>query len=174
MVRINKEKQEKLNWDYLHNILDYDEDTGIFKWKVRKGNSIYVGDIAGSFYTSGYRRIIINGIDYKEHRLAWYYVYAKWPEKLIDHIDGIKYNNAISNLREVTNSENMQNQKTAMKNKTSGSSIPGVYFYRNNNKYCAQLQINGKLKSFGSYSTIEEAESICIEMRRKYYAGNTI
>ena len=92
---------ETLTQEYLKSILDYDLDTGIFTWKINKAKRTKIGDIAGWSY-NGYREIEINDKKYKAHRLAWLYVYGEMPNKLIDHIDGNRSNNKISNLREAT------------------------------------------------------------------------
>jgi citrate synthase len=112
-----------LTQEYLKSILDYDLDTGIFTWKVSKANRTKVGDVAGWSY-NGYREIEINNKAYKAHRLAWLYVYGEMPKNLVDHVDGNRSNNKISNLREATYQENSENYKTP---KTNKSGVKNVY-----------------------------------------------
>lgn len=171
MAKINRE--ELLDWDYLYEILDYDEDTGIFRWKVGRSGTKGIGSIAGT-RKDGYIQIGINWVLYRAHRLAWFYVWHRWPTKFIDHIDGIKDNNAISNLREATKQENMQNTKKPWSNNKSDSSVPGVTFNKATGKYMVQLTINGKLRYFGSFEMREEAEQECIRLRRIHYPFNTL
>lgn len=58
------------------------------------------GERAGFFNPeTGYRHIVINGVDYFEHDLAWLYVYGVMPDSPLIHIDGDKTNNRIANLR---------------------------------------------------------------------------
>ncbi len=72
----------------------------------------------------------------------------------IDHIDNVKTNNNVNNLRWCTNSENNQN-KGITKNNTSG--VKGVHFNKAQGKWCAQITIDGKPIHLGSFDTIEEA-----------------
>lgn len=71
----------------LRELLEYDEDTGVFKRKARTSNRISIGDIAGSSDAKGYVCIRVGGKTYKAHRLAWLYVYGEWPTGEIDHIN---------------------------------------------------------------------------------------
>ena len=78
--------------EYLHAILNYYQDTGIFIWKVREDRSVqwnghYAGSIAGTLDKEGRRRIKINRVYYLAARLAWLYTYGQWPKEEIDHID---------------------------------------------------------------------------------------
>ncbi len=100
-----------LTQEYLKSVLDYEEDTGFFTWiKAPKNHAFILGRTAGRISNFGYVQIKINGVMYSAHRLAWLYVYGKFPDKNIDHIDGCKTNNAISNLRDVSNRKNQMNQ----------------------------------------------------------------
>jgi hypothetical protein len=103
-------------------LLDYDPDTGVFRW--REGNCRRsAGDVAGNLMHDGrYERIGIGGRSYLSHRLAWFYVYGEWPKE-IDHINRNKRDNRIANLRAVTRKENQLN-RGLNKNNTSG--VKGV------------------------------------------------
>lgn len=87
---------------YLHKNLDYDPRTGIFTWHR-------TGQRAGS-YKDGYRRIKVLGKRYRAGRLAWFYCFGEWPAQQIDHIDRVKDNDRLSNLREATPVENCANK----------------------------------------------------------------
>jgi hypothetical protein len=91
--------------------LSYDTETGEFRWRT-------TGKLAGSPDEDGYLRIGIDGRRYRAHRLAWFYVHGEWPDLWIDHIDGVPSNNAIANLRQVTNAENQQNRAMQRNNKS--------------------------------------------------------
>lgn len=163
-----------LDWDYLHEILDYDEGTGIFRWNISRPGISGIGSQAGCVRSDGYILICIEGVLYLAHRLAWFYVYGKWPIGFIDHIDGCPSHNDITNLRESTCIENQQNRKKAQRNNSSDSSIPGVSFRKDRQKYQVRLQINGKTKHFGCFTLLEDAEAECIKQRRIYYEFNTL
>ena len=79
---------------------------------------------------------------YKVHRLVATEFIENPDDKLcVDHIDGDRQNNDVSNLRWATYSENCQNSKISTKN-TSGSK--GVSFNKQMNKWSAQIKIDGK------------------------------
>jgi hypothetical protein len=153
-----------LTQEYLKSILDYDLDTGIFTWKVSKANRTKVGDVAGWSY-NGYREIEINNKAYKAHRLAWLYVYGEMPKNLVDHIDGNRSNNKISNLREATYQENSENYKTP---KTNKSGVKNVSWYKSLNKWVVSISIRKTKKTVGYYDDLELAELVAIEARNKY------
>lgn len=136
-------------------ILKYHKSTGIFTWKDRSNRSKKKGgDEAGSLSGCGYIDIKINGFSYKAHRLAWLYVYGSFPEKNIDHKNGIRHDNRWRNLREATPKENMWNRSILPNNKTGRK---GVSIQTINGKYRAHARWEGKQISLGVYETIEEA-----------------
>lgn len=105
-----------LTQEYLRRILDYDPETGIFRWRARpersrQWNTRYLGAKAGSLMQIGYRAIIIDGKHNYEHRIAWLYCYGEWPPTIIDHINGCPSDNRLANLRLATHSQNLFNQK---------------------------------------------------------------
>ena len=87
-----------------------------------------------------------------QHRLIGIYFIPNLDNKeFIDHIDGDRTNNSISNLRWVSQQENQLNKKNMGKYKK------GVYFNKPNKKFRAQIQINGKKIFLGDYETEDEA-----------------
>lgn len=141
---------------HVKELLHYDPDTGVFTWikKLTPLSRILIGSIAGSINGNGYRHICIQGKTYKAHRLAWLYVFGKFPNNLLDHINRNRSDNRLRNLREVGYSENNQNHEISKRN-TSG--ITGVYWYKPSQKWCAKISSNNKLKHIGYFATIEEA-----------------
>lgn len=140
----------------LKELFNYNINTGNFIRKISVSNKTKIGDIAGS-NNHGYIRIKIDNKLYSAHRLAWLYVYGEWPSKFVDHINGIKDDNRISNLREATRSQNGMN-RTKMTNNKSG--YKGVFWDKRANKWKAQIRYNGKFKYLGYFDNIEDAVNI--------------
>jgi len=155
MITINRIKE----------LLLYDHETGIFRWKVMRGGSL-PGSIAGSLTWNGYHHIMIDGKNYRAHRLAWLYIYGEWPTIDIDHVDGDRTNNKIENLRLALRSQNNINSGPP-KNNTSG--IRGVYWNKKAGKFTASIGVNGKSIYLGLFSSIEEALDARISAEIKYY-----
>jgi HNH endonuclease len=94
----------------LRELLHYDPDTGQFQWASTAPRSC-AGKLAGSRDKRGYVFITIKRRRYFAHRLAWLYVYGKWPNRGLDHINCAKTDNRISNLRLATDSQQQANTK---------------------------------------------------------------
>lgn len=156
--------------DRLKECLHYDPETGIFRWKIKCAIQIKIGDVAGNVNHQGYFRITIDYKCYLAHRLAWLYVYGELPKNNIDHIDGDKLNNAISNLRNVTQSINCQNRKKAQINNRTG--YLGVSKHRN--KYQATININGINTYLGIFHTAQLASKSYLKAKRLNHEGCTI
>lgn len=141
--------------DELKEVFDYDENTGVFKWKNPRPK-VKVGGVAGCICNfNGYCLITYNYRPYKAHRLAWIYVHGEIPEtKFIDHIDGNRSNNSISNLRLCTNGENQKNRKLGRDN-TSG--FKGVSWNKKLQKWEAYTSLHNKKYNIGYYTDKEEA-----------------
>ena len=157
--------------DELKQMLDYSPDTGEFTWLVSSAKRIKIGDIAGSPQSRGYRQIKINGKNYQLHRLVWLYVHGSFPTHCIDHINGVKHDNRLSNLREATSAENMQNVK---RYKSNSSGFIGVVRYEQRNKWTAQIQKNGKRIFLGYFDTPEEAHDAYLKAKVELHTFNPI
>lgn len=152
-------------------LLDYNKDTGIFTWKVAASRNIKIGDIAGGL-SNGYVAISLGGRNYQAHRLAWMYVNGVVPKLFIDHINGIRTDNRISNLREATHEINAQNIRDPQVNNKCG--LLGVNYDKFTGKFRAQIQVNGKKKSLGRFETKEDAHSAYLLAKRAMHTGCTI
>lgn len=163
----------KLNLEYLKDCLSYDCDTGIFVWNERPRshfkyeklwldwNKRWSGKEAGWIEKSqsnttktSYRKISINGENYKAHRLAWVFITGDWPTGMMDHINGDGLDNSRLNLRDVSNQENTKNQSRRKDNK---SGITGVGWQKAIGKWYANGRINDQLQHLGFYDNIFEA-----------------
>lgn len=155
-----------LTQERLKELLDYDPETGAFTWKVRVARRTKVGAPAGSKVSNGYIHIAIDYKDYKAHRLAWLYTYGCWPDGQIDHVNRIKDDNRISNLRCVSQNENQWNQ-IAYKNNKAG--FMGVHWRKDNKKWRASIRVHGKLKSLGHFDTQEEAHAAYLAAKAEHH-----
>lgn len=148
----------------LHELFEY--KNGVLYSRInRKQTTIKEGDVIGGINDKGYLRTYVNNKHYKVHRLVFMMFHGYMPNE-IDHINGIKTDNRIENLREVTRSQNLCN-KTKLKNNTSG--VKGVCF--NNGKWRVRVAINNKRISVGVFDDLELAELVAIEARIKFH-GN--
>lgn len=152
--------------EVVRDLLDYDPETGVFRWKFRDRkycesdkswkicNTRREGKTAGTLDKSdGYRRIKIFTKFYKAHRLAWLHYYGEWPSDQIDHVNCIRDDNRIENLREATNQQNGMNSSSQF----GTSQYKGVCWDKHRNKWQAQIGINGKLKKLGRFEIEIEA-----------------
>ena len=104
-------------------------------WWIKPTNRrIKIGQQFGTRHIYGYRQGSLKGKRYKEHRLIWLYHYGEWPKECIDHINGIRDDNRIENLREATNQQNQFNRKSE---KDSSSQYKGVSWCKLSKKWRA-------------------------------------
>lgn len=153
----------------LKELFNYDEETGDFTRKVKVSNQI-AGKRAGYKHTSGYVIIVINEQAYKAHRLAWLYVNGRWPDDQLDHINGVRDDNRISNLRDTNVAENGQNRKKASANSVSG--YLGVSPC--DKKWRADIKLNRKHIYLGRFDTPELAYAAYLSAKREMHATCTI
>lgn len=165
MANTRKDKEESLKHERLVELLSYSPDTGIFSWKQSIGR-VKKGQEAGWLSWNGYIKIAMDNKDYPSHRLAWFYVYKEWPKEDLDHIDGLRTNNRISNLREATRSQNLQNKR---KQRNNASGFIGVSFNKERNKWDARLKAQGKQICLGLFKTAEEAAQAYEEAAANYF-----
>lgn len=157
--------------DELRQLLRYEPDTGkLFwlerepsmyggatsrEWVCRRWNSTYAGK--ESFTTIdpiGYFHGSILGYRCRAHRVAWALAHGDWPLGQIDHINGVKTDNRLVNLRDVTHAENGRNAKRTRSN-TSG--VTGVRWYAERNKWVSKIMVNGVQYTLGYYLNFDDA-----------------
>ena len=128
----------------------YDKDTGLIKWKNSRG-CVSGGDIAGCLRKNdGYLCVRVNKRLMLAHRLAWMIHYKEEPPKVIDHINHVKTDNRIDNLRAATKSQNGLNRTAS---RVSKSGRKGVFWDKN--KWMAQCVVMGKTHYLGRYDSID-------------------
>ena len=148
----------------LREVLEYRPDVGSFVWKVDKSQRVRAGHPAG--YMGGrYREIVIDGVSYKEHRLAWLYVHKCWPEGEIDHINGDGADNRIVNLRDMSHAENMHNERKARKRSTTG--VQGAF--PTGKRLCAKITAGYKRHYLGTFDTAELARAVYLEAKKRLH-----
>ena len=153
-----------LTQDYLRQMFIYDPETGILTNRVTRGKA-RAGNPVGHFDRNrGYLAATVAKKVCLVHRLIWLYVHGYWPER-IDHIDGDKLNNRLSNLRNCDAAENARNAKLS-KNNTSG--ILGVRYCTERNKWVATIMVNRKTVHLGRFNRKEEAIAARQAANRKY------
>ena len=156
----------------LRELLNYDSATGTFTRRFTRGrcDRWKAGDQVGHLASSGYVQVCVDGSLWQAHRLVWLIEHGALPAKHIDHIDGNRSNNRLSNLRECDDLLNMQNIRKAHKDNKLG--VLGVKAHQN--KFLARIFSNGKEKSLGLYATPELAHAAYLEAKRKIHPGCTI
>ena len=149
-----------LTQERLMSLVSYDAETGVIAWR-RNGRR------AGWRHYGGYRNVRVDGVTYSEHRLAWLYVHGQWPAADIDHINRVRDDNRLANLRPATRSENCQNQPVRSTNR---SGVTGVYYHSCARKWVASINIDKKQRHLGVFDTAEHAAAARKSAEQQYYA----
>ena len=144
----------------LDDMFCYDPVTGVF---TRRCDGSSVGG-----KSDGYIVLWIGGRRHKAHRIAWALYYRKEvPVDIeIDHINGDRADNRLSNLRLATAMQNMWNHKPS---KSNSSGFKGINFDRQTGKWRSRIEVNGRSISLGRHETKEGAVKARREAERKYY-----
>jgi hypothetical protein len=121
------------------------------------------GKEAGSLNVDGYIRVQVKNNRYAAHRLV-FFIHHGYIPRVIDHINGMKSDNRIENLRSADHCRNGMNQKLNICNTSGHKNV-----FRQNNKWCVRLKINGKNTWFGGYDDMELADLVATEARNKHH-----
>lgn len=148
----------------VREVLAYDPETGVFTWKIGTARG-RPGERAGAVSSIGYRYVAVDGRRYLAHRLAWFYVHGEWPRDQIDHINGKRDDNAISNLREATNAQNQRNSA----GKINSTGFRGIT--KKGNRFRASITVDNRVHFLGSFKTAEEAHAAYLEARAKHHGA---
>jgi len=145
--------------EYLRKRLRYDGETGKLFWLDYPTMSAqWRGKLADkeafTAISHGYRIGRLGGVNYPAHRVIWAITQGCWPAGEIDHINGIRSDNRIENLRLVTRSENHKNTKRP---KHNSSGFIGVSWHIGCNKWQAYIKISGKVRYLGMFDHLDDA-----------------
>ena len=157
--------REELTQARLREVLDYNPDRGLFKWKAKLKHH-KSGWFRGCLGGTGDLYIGVDMTNYKAHRLAYLYMEGSFPPEVIDHVDGDRANNKWCNLRACSQSQNACNSRI-MSNNTSG--YKGVSWRKERNTWQVRVSVKGEYKTFGCYKDFELACLIADQAREKYH-----
>jgi hypothetical protein len=164
----DKPTREELTSHRLRDLLAYDPETGLFRWLVSKGSNAPAGVVTGVRANSkvGYVYIGIDGVRYLAHRLAWLYVYGVWPSQMVDHINRVRTDNRIANLREADCSLNAQNAVRPR----AGKQLP-IGVFRHGGRFVAKITVLYQNYNLGSFRTPAEAQAAYQRAKEEFHAG---
>jgi hypothetical protein len=127
-----------LSHERLLELFNYDPETGVLQRRSGKKTG---------WNQNGYVMLSIDSKKYLAHRVIWFYVHGNWPENDIDHINQVKNDNRIANLREVYKSQNMRNQ----------ARFRGYHLHKGSGLWRAQYALYNKVYHIGLFKTESEA-----------------
>lgn len=154
---------DRLTIDEIRNLISYDHLTGDFFWTSNARPRVKCKK-AGYMRPDGYVRIVINGERFMAHRLAWLIFHGAMPVLSIDHINGNPSDNRISNLRDISHKENIQNRTKVNKNSRAG--LMGVYSVPSSKNWYSRIFSNGKTVYLGAFKTKELAHQAYVSAKR--------
>lgn len=105
-------------------------------------------------HSTGYHRSTIFNLNVYAHRVAWAMHHGEWPSGCIDHINGVRTDNRIENMRDVERIQNHMNMTRSRRNK---SGVTGVFWYSRAKVWHAYISDNGKRVHLGSFSDKSDA-----------------
>lgn len=149
----------ELTQELVREWFEYREDGKLIHKKAH-GN-VKVGTEAGTAHNHRYRRVGVLGKLYLSHRVIFLYHHGYLPKRL-DHINGVRTDNRIENLRECTQSQNIANAK--------GRAVSGYKgVHKSRGKWKAQIMVNYKCIYLGNYSDLETAAQVAAAAREHYF-----
>jgi len=157
--------------EYLHSIMNYDPETGIFTWKWREDkpnnvNSAFAGKDMGSITGADYLQLTIDYKTYPAAVIAWIYMKGVWPNGKMDHKNRDTMDNRFDNLRDSTDSQNGYNKKIP-ENNTTG--FKGVCYDKSRDKYIVYITADKKRHFIGRFDTPQDAHAAYCEAAKRLH-----
>jgi hypothetical protein len=149
-----RRNEAKLTLAEAHRLFKYDPETGILTRRISPSKNVKAGDVAGTISGGGHLQLKVNHVSYGVHRICWFMTYGRWPHYQLDHINGVRTDNRMSNLREVSSAENCRNRSIQADNK---SGVTGVSWHKKYGRWSAYIGHNGKLIYLGMFDRFEDA-----------------
>ena len=148
-----------MNIEELKEYFKYDKETGKLFWNKRPSNRVLLGQEVGNHNHQGYKVCRFKGKTIRVHRIVWALNKEEIPSNFIDHINGVKDDNRMENLRLVSNAQNLQNMKKAK----------GCTYHKKNKKWMAQISVNKEHKYLGSFATEQEAHIAYLKAKQELH-----
>ena len=164
--RSAKRCESKAVGNEVSDFVKYDKDTGKFFWLQNTTIRNTIGKQVGSLTKQGYLECQIQGKRYLLHRLAWFMVYGVWPPDEIDHINCVRTDNRIENLRLASFCQNQQNKGTNSRN-TSG--VKGVCWDKRTSQWKARVYASRRLVAERRFDNIDEASDWVKDVRIRHH-----
>ena len=158
--------QDQFTFEQVDGAVSYDAATGLFSWKAGNRRA-RAGTHAGGSAGQGYLCLSIGGVRCKAHRAAWLLTHGGWPEGVIDHINGIRSDNRLENLRAVSAATNRENQQRVRSDSSTG--FLGVI--KAGNRYRACIRSEGRHIYFGTFDEPEAAHAAYLAGKRIHHSG---
>lgn len=150
----------------LKELFDYDPDTGLVTRRTTVNNKAKIGERLARKTTGGYIQVSVDRRLYALHRLIWMWVYGEYPQDHIDHINRVRDDNRLSNLRVVTHAENMLNKAVYSSNWTG---TPGVTWYSRGSKWVARISAKGRRMHLGYFPSMEAAKEAYLKAKEMHH-----
>lgn len=165
---MGRRKEDALSVERVREVLNYDQDTGLFTRRITLGARAMAGAIAGSVYPDGRRRVQIDCVTVFASRLAWLYVYGRWPDAEVDHVNMVRCDDRISNLRLATHQQNNANRR-ALSNNTTGRKGVSLLPQQIKRRYRARIVVADRAIHLGYFATADEAGEAYYSAAKKYF-----
>ena len=145
------------------SMLRYEPDTGRLFWKVSRGGRL-AGDPVGTVRPDGYLSVGMRDNKLLVHRLIWFLVTGVWPENDIDHVNGLRTDNRLVNLRAVSRAQNLQNlDANNLNNQTTG--LVGASYDKGRRNFRSYIVVGRKQINLGRFSTGEAAHAAYLKAK---------